>query len=82
MTETATIDALRDDRMADSGMETVQASIVNPAGKLPRGALQAAQEFVNEQNFALRDGQRTRAGEIEYEPRTDSDDGEIVAIRE
>lgn len=81
--ETAPIYAKRDDRMEEEGMETVQASIRNPVGKIPRGSLQKAQELVNSlsEELFLAPGGEVQVGELVYVPR-DENEGEIVELRE
>lgn len=78
MAEIAQIAVGRDDRMTDHDMNALQASIVNPAGKLPKGSLERVQEAAEERYSAaeLRNGEKRLVGVIEYE-----DGGDIVGIR-
>lgn len=79
-TQTADITVERDDSMTNYGMEPIQASIVNPHGKLPEGAFgdvtDKVQDAYDESDLA--DGEKRTVGEIEYEPRKD---GDIVNIQ-
>lgn len=80
MSEIATITVERDDRMGDQDMNVIQASIINPMGKLPEGAFERVQEEVRSRydKADLKDGERREVGEIEYEP---SKDGDVIDIR-
>lgn len=80
MPETAIITVERDDRMIDHDMNTIQASIINPVGKLPKGALEQVQKEVQSEydELTLENGERREVGEIKYDP---SKDGDIIDIR-
>jgi len=79
-TETATIEAEREDAWTDEGHNPVNPVIVSPAGKLPTGAWEQVTDAVQDEydvtDFAF-DGQRITAGTITYEP---TKDGDIVEI--
>ncbi len=80
MSETASITVERDDRMNNHDMNVVQASIINPVGKLPKDALEQVQKEVQSiyDESDLKNGEKREVGEIKYEP---SKDGEIIDIQ-
>jgi len=80
MAETAPITVERDDRMKDQDANVIQASIINPVGKLPDGTFERVQEEVQSMydESDLRNGEKREVGEIKYES---SKDGEIIDIQ-